>query len=518
MSEVAGRARTFGLGLLLGRELSRLDRAGGRRRLVRVATVLFFAAVCFGAADAGPQAPFRALIWAQLTLTLFLQPVRAAGLLVEGRLDGTLRLLGLTPLRPSVVLAGVCAAALALACEGFLLSLPLISIAAAYGGLPPADVARAALALLVAAGWGTAIGAWVGTQGERLESGAFLRALSYTFLFFVLAGVLWATAQSVGSRASPGLLLAAKLCWLPYALDFAQPDGWLGLVGASLLGALLFAHGTRRLERTILQSDGQPRAMAAARRGSRPVPPRQVVAWRERNRQDTRGWIRPGFLAVTLVCLFFAICMLAGLKKGQTDIAVFFALELASTLWLLLLVWGLMTGARSYVEDREDGSLELVLLSTRYSVTRLASEKLAGGLRRGAWGVAAGALLHGGATVALCLLRDTDPLTLLAAPGLVIALWLVGAASSLALGQAFSVSGGTTVRAQAWAASTAAALFFGGSITGCIFNSVLIVPGAGSGPIIGCGVVQLGLLCFLGFALFLAYGTIRRRIPVLLGE
>lgn len=516
--------RVNGIGLLLRRELSRLDRAGGRRRMVRAFTLLVLATFVGASLDLGPQAPFRRLVGLLLTLFLFLQPVRAAGIFVEGRLDGTLSLLGVTPLRPAAIWLGTCAAALALALEGLLLGLPLLSIAAAYGGLPAADLGRAAAVLVVGACFGTAIGAWVGSNGHRREGGAFLRALSWTLLYLVASLILVTLAELAQQRGVGGPVVGvANAFWLPGALEWDDPRGWLSLVGPSLLVPLLFLHGSYRLRRTILQGEGPKLARRQTKAGavSRAVPEKGALAWREAQRQDPGGWIRPGFLAVAGVVLFFGMAILGslasrGANPSAVPVAQYCTLLLASTLWLLLVVWGLMTGARSYVEDREDGSLELILTTTRYTLARVVSEKLWGALKRGRWGVAAGALLHAGAFVWIGLSNDAPSAALVSAATSVAAAWFLAAGAALALGQLFSVSAPSSVRAQAWAAGSGAVFFFVGIFSACMVNAFWVLPGMVS-SLYSAVLVHLvvgGVALGVGV---LTQVTIRSRLPRLVG-
>lgn len=515
--------RLNGIGLLLRRELSRLDRAGGRRRLVRAFTLLVLALFVVGSLDLGPQAPFRRLVGVQLTLFLFLQPVRAAGIFVEGRLDGTLSLLGVTPLRPAAIWLGTCAAALALALEGLLLGLPLLSIAAAYGGLPPADLLRAAATLVVGACFGTAIGAWVGSNGRRREGGAFLRALSWTLLYLVASLILLSLAEFAQARGHEWVMTLANACWLPGALEWGQPRGWLSLLGPSLVIPALFLHGTYRLRRTILQGEGPQLTRRQTKAGavSRPVPEVGALAWREAQRQDPGGWVRPGFLAVAGVVLFFGMTIAGvlaarGANPTAVPVAQYCLLLLACTLWLLLVVWGLMSGARSYVEDREDGSLELILTTTRYTLGRVASEKLWGALRRGRWGIAAGGLLHAGAFVWIGLSNDAAAPALVSAAASVVGAWVLAAGAALALGQLFSVSAPSSVRAQAWAAGSGAVFFFVGIFSACMVNAFWVLPGMVS-TLYSAVLVHLvvgGVALGIGA---LAQVSIRSRLPRLVG-
>lgn len=461
-----------GAWLLLERELARLDRRGGRRRLGRVALLFVLVCVLAATARSGPQAPFHALMVTQVVLALVLQPVRTAGLLIQTRLDGILPLLGLTPLRPAAVLAGVCGAGVSLALEGLLLALPLLSIAAAYGGLEPVLVLKAIAGLCAAVALGTAAGAFVGADGHGNPSGAASRALA------TLVGALAAPAliglaleEGAGVRGAAAWAAApARALTLPVhepPLGFA-----VGLAGQALLAALLLLVGARRLTRTVLGGDGPPPAAATApRRWWRPrsgVPARRVVAWRERRRtEELRGiarLLRPGFVVVAAVILTFG-----GSAVGMTTRAAarpalepaYMLLAIQNVLlWLLALVWGLLAGARSYVEDRADGTLELLWISG-LRPGGIVAEKLWGALLRGLPGVCGGIVLHAGCSVAGFLLAERSALTpawVLIAIGGPAVLWLGGIVAALVIGQYCSALAPTAERAQTWAATVAGVL------------------------------------------------------------
>ncbi len=448
---------TGGATLLLGRELHRLDRRGGRRRLGRVGLLLLLGCILLGARDDGPQAPFHALMVAQVMLALLLQPVRTAGLVVQGRIDGTLPLLGLTPLSSAQVLAGVCGASLSLALEGLLLSLPLLSIAAAYGGLDPALVAKALVVLVGASLLGTAVGAWVGSDGHRDPSGAATRAVTVMGFLIglpVLAGLI---------LEASGIPWAARLAAAPSAaltLPLQEPAATvlLGFLGQAALAGATFALAARRLERTVLGGDGPPPAAAPRKRGrTRPVPERRVVAWRERRRRERRGWLRPGVLAVAAVVLFFGAGTAAGLTSGRLDMAYFCAISQNLLLWSLALVWALLAGARAYVDDREEGLLEL-LVTTRLTPGAIVWQKLLGTIERGGLMLLAGATVHGLCSAAAVVLIADGPLPQLQAAiafGGPVLLWSSGVALALAVGQYCSVLAPTSERAQTWAATVA---------------------------------------------------------------
>src|SRR5690606_11042339 len=59
-----------GAWLLLERELARLDRRGGKRRLGRVGLLFLLLFVLAGSQGRGPQAPFHALMVTQVVLAL----------------------------------------------------------------------------------------------------------------------------------------------------------------------------------------------------------------------------------------------------------------------------------------------------------------------------------------------------------------------------------------------------------------------------------------------------------------
>lgn len=504
--------------LLLSRELTRLDRHGGRRRIVRGATILFFAVVLLSAHGQGPLMPFYSLVVAQYLLLLFLQPIRAAGILVQGRVDGTLPLLGLTPLRPAAVMLGTCGGALALALENLLLALPLISIAAAYGGLEPVMVLEAYLALIVGALLGTALGAWVGVQGKRGESGAFTRALAWMFLLLVAPLLLAALFKALGLDAVADSM---QQVWVPFALflHFGQP--WGPLITGVVLTLLFFVLGVRRLNRTILGGDALPPERRSGRTSSRAVPQRWVLAWRERHRIDPRGWVRPGLLAVLSIVAFFGLLIYSALPT-QVDMAFGMLFSLIGYLWLLAVMWGVMSGARSYVEDREDGSLELVLTSPAFTPNRIVSEKLAGALLRGWPGLTLGALFHaasGAGHVLYSAHAAGDALGgwvvgrtvfVIVSAGLV---WVVGPLVGVALGQCFSVSAPNSERAQNWAATAAALMFFVGGWMTCFMQiGVSLTPASVKGLVDGILYGGVSVVCL--FLVLVGSQVIKNRLPL----
>lgn len=497
-----------GAWLLLERELARLDRRGGRRRLGRVGLLLLLLCVLAVSRNQGPQAPFQALMVTQVVLALVLQPVRTAGLLIQTRLDGILPLLGLTPLRPVAVLAGVCGAGVSLALEGLLLALPLLSIAAAYGGLEPVLVLKALGGLCAAVALGTAAGAFVGADGHRSPSGAASRALA------TLVGTLAAPAliglaleEGAGVRGAAAWATApARALTLPThepPLSFA-----VGLAGQALLAAVLFLLGARRLTRTVLGGDGPPPLAATTpRRWWRRrtgVPARRVVAWRERRRtEDVRGiarLLRPGFVVVAAVILLFggtAIGMTTGAATRPQLEPAYMMLAIQNVLlWLLALVWGLLAGARSYVEDRADGTLELLWVTGRRP-GGIVGEKLWGAFLRGLPGVCGGIALHAGCSVAGFLLAERSVLTpawVLIAIGGPTLLWLGGTVCALAIGQYCSALAPTAERAQTWAATVAGVLAAAVLLGLCPITAVTAMGSiAGGIPIDNIGLGTVGL-------------------------
>ncbi|MBL4844900.1 MAG: hypothetical protein JKY65_05175 [Planctomycetes bacterium] len=513
-----------GIGLLLRRELARLDRAPGRRRIVRGVSLCGLAFVFMVAQSGGPTAPFFALAWSQLILLSFLQPVRAAGIFVEGRLDGTLSLLALTPLRPWAVAFGTCLAALALAAEGILVSLPLFAIAAVYADLAAFDILRVALTILSAAFLATTIGAAVGAKGggRQAVSSGFMRALVWVFLWFVLTGVAFQALEGVSDPAlQPYAQAVGRSIFLPIGLLLGYPEGIYAPLVAFGLGFLTLGLASVRTARAIRVEEesrvarsgwrgwfpaswfSEPEVAAGAAPAGRsdkkrpPVPDVRAVAWREARRQSGGGCVRPGFVAILAVLFLFGSGIASGISSKSYDMAVYCAMMLGSMLWLLLVAWGLMGGARAYVEDREDGTLELLLATPLYDPWTLVKEKLRGALERGRWGIAAGCLVHLSGIVGLAVHQEMDVISMLMSMASIVTLWVAGAWVSLAVGQTYSLKAPSAARAQTWAAATAGTVFFLGLFSTCFVSAIWILPNMDAAPWIA-GAIHFGLALFLG--------------------
>lgn len=491
-----------GVGLLLRRELARLDRSPGRRRVVRGLSLLGFSCVLLIAREAGtPLAPFLALAWAQLILICFLQPVRAAGIFVEGRLDGTLPLLALTPLRPWAIAFGSCLAALALAGEGLLISLPLFAITAVHADLSGAVLLRAGGTLSAAALFTTCLGAAVGATGRArgAVSNAFMRALAWTALLFIATWTLYLVGETTRNPGARAVLrpLAGAL-FLPAGLLLDSPEGrWAPLV-AGLASLIPFGLAAARTARAISdeeesrtptpRSDPVPTFRAALHavrppgpKAARRVPDAGAVAWRESCRAGAQGCFRPGWCAVAFLVFTFGAGVIGAASARQWDGAVYMTVFLGCLLWLLVVSWGLMWGARAYVEDREEGTLELLLTTPAYTPALLVKEKLGGAIERGRYGIVAGCLIHTAGMVAAGVLHETSPPLLCWTLVSTVLVWLGGARFSLALGQEFSLRAPSSARAQTWAAATAGVCFFCGAFVSCFLTPLWVLPNLGGG-------------------------------------
>lgn len=517
---------TRGVGLLLRRELARLDRSPGRRRLVRGATVLGLASVLLIARDTGsPLAPFLSLAWAQLILICFLQPVRAAGIFVEGRLDGTLPLLALTPLQPWAIAFGSCLAALALAAEGLLISLPLFAISAVHADLATLDLLRVAATLLAAALLTTSIGAAVGAKGSArgAVSNAFMRSLAWVALLWFSTGFLFSIGESMRNPAGAAVIRPiASALFLPSGLLLDLSQGWAAPLTAALMSLVPFgltvsrtANSIRDEEQALAptpsQADPIPTFRAAfpalgprAPRAPRVVPETEAVAWRESLRAGASGCFRPGWCAIAFLVFTFGSGVLGMVQSRQWSGAVYMLVLLGCLLWLLVVAWGLMWGARAYVEDREEGTLELLLTTPRYTPERLVREKLRGAIERGRYGIIAGALVQGVGLVGSGVLREASPLVLCLTFLTTLLVWLAGARFSLALGQVFSLRAPSSARAQTWAAATAGVCFFLGAFVSCFLTPLWVMPSVGTaGWVPAVTQASFGLL-LLGFEFVLA--------------
>jgi len=305
------------------------------------------------------------------------------------------------------------------------------------------------------------------------------------FLVFLVCPLGVAAANALGE---PRAAAVFESTWL---LNAIVPTGAAlpALAANLLLAAAFFALGVRRLARTTLGGDARPRPKERVwERGSRArargVPPRLTVAWRERYRLDPRQWIRPGFLGVTALVLLFGSGIATSVQTN-VDAALILLLVMDTLLWLLALAWGLLTGSRSYAEDREDGTLELLLV-TQLTPTRIVLEKLLGALRRGGLILTLGAVLHGGSVVLAALHGGGAVAPLRAGLGgaAAVLLWVAGPALAVATGQLFSILAPSSDRAQAWAAVAAAVTFFGGSFFLCgIQISISVAASAGAGGV-----------------------------------
>jgi ABC-type transport system involved in multi-copper enzyme maturation permease subunit len=142
------------------------------------------------------QSVFTALSFFQLVLVCFIAPAFTAGQISLEREKQTLDLLVSTPLRPSAIVLGKLAAALAFVVLMIVAALPIVAIVLMYGGATIEDLVRQQVVLLVTALLLGAIGLFYSALLKRTQAATvltYITMLAMTLGTTLLFAFLWAT-------------------------------------------------------------------------------------------------------------------------------------------------------------------------------------------------------------------------------------------------------------------------------------------------------------------------------------
>jgi hypothetical protein len=192
------------------------------------------------------QSVFTALSIFQLILVCFIAPAFTAGQISLEREKQTLDLLVSTPLRPTAIVLGKLAAALAFVVLMIVAALPIVAIVLMYGGATVEDLVRQQVVLLATALLLGAIGLFYSALLKRTQAATvltYITMLALTLGTTLLFVFLWATIanadqQNLGRQRVPPeqiLYLNPGVAMLDVIAP-AEPGGGSGV--ASMLSGL----------------------------------------------------------------------------------------------------------------------------------------------------------------------------------------------------------------------------------------------------------------------------------------
>jgi ABC-2 type transport system permease protein len=260
------RELLFGIGTIMTKELR--SRMRGRRAFIVLTVYLGILALLtygvytviapnaramggVGLANANAsaligQSVFTALSIFQLILVCFIAPAFTAGQISLEREKQTLDLLVSTPLRPTAIVLGKLAAALAFVVLMIVAALPIVAIVLMYGGATVEDLVRQQVVLLATALLLGAIGLFYSALLKRTQAATvltYITMLALTLGTTLLFVFLWATIanadqQNFGRQRVPPeqiLYLNPGVAMLDVIAP-AEPGGGSGV--ASMLSGL----------------------------------------------------------------------------------------------------------------------------------------------------------------------------------------------------------------------------------------------------------------------------------------
>ena len=329
--------------------------------------------------------PMFGLMTGSATLYCLLSGVwHTADCLSREKREGTLGLLFLTDLRGYDVVLGKLAATSLGAVYGVLAVVPMLGVPLLIGGVTVGEFGRMALVILNSLFFSLTLGlavSAVSRSGRKATMIAFLLVLTVAFLPPIVAAILEALGK--WPRAQAVLILPSPLFTFATAFDamfrtMSRGFWWsLGTVHSMSWFCLAIASiGARRSWQDRPEGDLGLRWYRAWRHWGRGSA-EERLAWRrellDRNAfywLAARGRHRPTFVWVALGLLALAWLGLL-LRVGREDwLSSPVYLITALVLNLVIKVWVAAESSRQMAEDRQEGTIELVL-STALSVPEI---------------------------------------------------------------------------------------------------------------------------------------------------
>jgi ABC-type transport system involved in cytochrome c biogenesis permease component len=209
---------------ILQREIGRVPRQKKflRSRMVISIGAFLFSLLLLSDADATGAGMFATTTFFAFWFCLLLGVRRAAGSISEEKREGTLGLYFLTPLRPREIILGKAASIAVPMIQPLFACIPAIAIALLAGGVVPAELLRAALAMPIILAFSISIGMLVSTHSRKPNS----TGLSTLFLILAIVvlplivghgPIFWFRAFSPYTAyalvTTPGYAVSADLYW-----------------------------------------------------------------------------------------------------------------------------------------------------------------------------------------------------------------------------------------------------------------------------------------------------------------
>ncbi len=349
---------------------------------------------------------FDALFYCQYWAILLLMPALAAGSLTSEKEQGSLTILMLTDLGPWELVLQKWLSRLVTVGSFLLLSMPLMGLCYAFGGLETdrllsgivvlflTCMQTAAVAIAMSAWCRGSIAALLSTYGFLLVmyAGPALYAGGYhkTFSYYSAASIfellwperlfsliLYSPTTSIMTSSIPILLS------ILFALSFAR---WALPRRAQLTGPGPLLGLFRRLDGLFERTD----VKLGRRRVRTDLPDQAPVAWRELNRRSLANWrylVR--FLVAGLGAMVLVFTLIAA-SGGTSHLNIFLHISGLCLLGLSLLLV-LVLGSTLIAAERTQQTLD-VLLTTPLTARTILMEKLSG-LRRITWAILLSAVL-----------------------------------------------------------------------------------------------------------------------------
>lgn len=420
------------------------------------------------------QSLFYLLVALQFAGTFVLLPAMMCGAIAREKETGSLPLLFMTDLRPWELLLQKYVSRLIPLFTCLLLSVPLMAIAYAYGGMEPGMLARAAWWLFITALQVGAIALFASALARGTGS-AFITAYALGAAFYfalpVTAVLLDATTDWRGWINDSDVVFAfvGPYLFFDNSSDDLSDTLWhsLPVVGSTLVFLLAarvtltrraFRHAPglvarfRRLDGLLLAINRRVGGIVVAH-DREPLPDGEPVAWRERNR---RGLGKPNHLVrITLALEIPALLGIAVFAPHHTSRSDFLLSGLMFVVWAISLLFVTVHAASLIASERSDQTLD-VLLTTPLSAEDIVKQKMTA-MRR-LIGVAAVPLLTVMVTEACCEAVNNRHVGRSMEPILYIVRSLVCMALFLPLAAWMALWVGLRVRNRLRATMTAAAL------------------------------------------------------------